>query len=70
MPGESAGGGKEVSKTLIIALVLLMLTVLVMLFNARGSVDLNLLFDTFSVSKALVFLGFTSVGVVVGLLLK
>jgi hypothetical protein len=59
-----------VSKTLIIALVLLMLTVLVLLFNARGSVDINLLFASFSPSKAMAFLGFTSVGVVIGLLLK
>ncbi len=58
------------SKTLIIALVLLMLTVLVLLFNARGSVDINLLFATFRPSKAMVLLGFTSVGVVIGLLLK
>jgi uncharacterized integral membrane protein len=59
-----------VSKTLIIALVLLMLTVIVMLFNARGSVDVNLLIKTWSFSKAMVFLGFTSMGVVIGLLLK
>lgn len=58
------------SKTLIIALVLLMLTVLVLLFNARGSVDVNLLIKTWNCSKPMVFLGFTSMGVVIGLLLK
>ncbi len=57
------------NRNLIIALVLLMLTVLILLFN-RGSTDVNLLVATWSFSKALVFLSFTSVGVVIGLLLK
>jgi uncharacterized integral membrane protein len=58
------------SKKIIWALVMLALTVIVIVFNARGSVDLNLLATTQSWSKSLVFLGFTGIGVVIGLLLS
>ena len=57
------------SKKLLWALILIVLTVLVLLFN-RGSVDVNLLIGKISAMKALVFLGFTGLGVVIGCLLK
>jgi hypothetical protein len=57
------------SKTLLIGLIILGLTVVVLLFQ-RGSMDLNLVFATYSLSKALTLLSFTTIGVAVGLLLK
>jgi hypothetical protein len=58
------------NKALLTGLILLGLTVVVLLFNATGRMDLNLVFDTVAVNKALSLLGFTTIGVVVGLLLK
>jgi len=58
------------NKALVTGLVILGLTVVVLLVNARGSMDLNIVFASVSVNKALGLLGFTTVGVSVGLLLK
>ena len=57
------------SKKIIWGLILLGLTVVVIVFNSRGSVEVNLVFGSREGLKSLVFLGFTGVGVVVGLLL-
>jgi len=53
----------------LIALILLALLIVVLLFNS-GHTSLNLLVYELSGMKALIFLGFTAVGVVVGVLLK
>lgn len=58
------------SKKIIWALGILGLTVIVIVFNARGSVDINLMVTTISGLKSLVFLAFTGIGVVIGLLLS
>lgn len=57
------------SKGLICALVILMLSVIVLLFN-KGHVEVNLLLDTINPLKSMAFLSFMAVGVVVGVLLK
>jgi hypothetical protein len=64
-----------VSKTVLIALVLIGLTALVLVFNVRGGigtakVDVNLLLTTVTMIKAVAFFIFTAIGVVIGLLLK
>lgn len=63
------------SKTVLIALVLIGLTALVLVFNVKSGigtakVDVNLLFMTVSMIKAVAFFSFTAIGVVIGLLLK
>ena len=57
------------SKKTIWALVLLGLTVIVIVFN-RGRDSVDLVFMDISAMKSLVFLAFTSIGVVIGLLLS
>ena len=57
------------SKTLLIGLIILGLTVVVLLFQ-HGNVDVSLVFSTYSFNKALTFLSFTTIGISVGLLLK
>ena len=57
------------TKKLWIALALIGLTVVVLLFN-RGSTSVNLIVGSVDGIKSLVFLGFTAVGVVIGVLLK
>jgi hypothetical protein len=57
------------SKTLLIGLIILGLTVVVLLFQ-RGSMDLNLVFNTYSLNKGLTLLAFSTIGISVGLLLK
>lgn len=57
------------TKKLLIALILIGLTVLVLVFN-RGTVSVDLLITQLSAQKSLVFLVFTAVGVVIGVLLK
>ena len=57
------------NKKMSYALVLLALSVLVLLFNT-GKGEINLIFDTFRIMKALVFMSFMGVGVAIGLLLK
>lgn len=59
------------NKKLIIALLLFALTVVVLLFSGlKPKVDVNLLLTSISVFKSVAFLGFTLVGVVIGILLK
>ena len=57
------------SKGKITALVILALLVVLFLFN-KGDVKVNLLLTERSFLKSLVFLTFTGVGVVIGILLK
>ena len=57
------------SKKTIWALVLLGLTVIVIVFN-RGHDSVDIVFTDISGLKSLVFLTFTSIGVVIGLLLS
>ena len=57
------------TKKLLIALILIGLTVVVLLFN-RGSVGVDLIVGSVDGIKSLVFLAFTAIGVVIGVLLK
>ena len=59
------------SKKLLVALILIGLTVLILIANARGSANIHLGFLQMKhVNKALAFLSFTGMGVVIGTLLK
>ena len=57
------------NKKMTYAMVLLALSVLVLLFNT-GKGEVNLVFDTFRIMKALVYMAFMGVGLLIGLLLK
>lgn len=58
------------TRKLLTALILIGLTVLVLVFNARGpSVSVNLGFASVSGMKSLVFLCFTAIGVAIGVLI-
>ena len=57
------------TKKLLVALLLIGLTVIILLFN-RGSVSVELIVTSVSGIKSLVFLAFTAIGVVIGVLLK
>lgn len=57
------------AKNVIMALLLIVLSVLVMIFNTH-SMDVNLLFTTIRATASLVFLFFVVMGVVIGILLK
>jgi len=56
-------------KGLMFALIILAVTVVVLLFQ-KGSVDVNLLFGSVDKLKSLVFLAFTAIGVIIGVLVK
>lgn len=58
------------NKNLVIALVLILLSVLILLFNHSGGTTLNLLVTEVRLNRALAFLGFQVSGVLIGLLLK
>jgi len=58
------------TKKLLWALVLIGLTVIVLLMNGRGSASVNLLVADVSAARSLVYLGFTAIGVAIGVLLK
>lgn len=58
------------SKKLIVSLVLIAFAALVMVFNNKGSISVNILFATVEGAKALVFFGWLVVGVVIGLFLN
>lgn len=62
------------SKKIIFALIILALTTVVLMFNMNKSpvrVDLDLVVTTINnVYKSVAYLGFTLIGVVIGLLLK
>ena len=58
------------TKKLLIALILIGLSVIVLVMNGRGSVDVNLIVASVSGFKPLVFFGFTAIGVIIGVLLK
>ena len=57
------------TKNVLIALILIVLSVLVMIFNT-GSISLNLVFAVVRPVASLVYLSFMVLGVVVGVLLK
>lgn len=57
------------NKTMVCALVMLVLVVMVLLLN-RGSVGVHVGFAEFSVMKSFAFLGFTAVGVLIGVMLR
>lgn len=59
------------TKKHIWALVLIGLCAIVLILNTRGSkVSVNLIVDTFSAVRSLVFLAFIAIGVVIGVLFK
>ncbi len=57
-------------KSLLWALLLIALVVLILIRNSGGSVRLNLILTTVKLSLPLALLGFTAVGVVIGILLR
>lgn len=57
------------SKKQVIALVLIGLCAIIFILN-RGSVSVQLLITQINAMKSLVFLAFTAIGVVIGVLLK
>lgn len=54
---------------LLSGLIILGLSVVVLLFQ-HGSMDVNLIFETFRINKAMTLLTFSTVGIAIGLLLK
>jgi len=58
------------SKNVLTALILIGLTVLILLFNAKSSISLDLLVTSIRQKAALIYLGFTVMGVWIGLLLR
>jgi uncharacterized integral membrane protein len=61
------------SKSKIVALVLIGLIALILILNKgflTGSVSVNLIFTTVSAAKSLVLLGAVALGVVIGILFK
>lgn len=57
------------NKNIVSALILIVLVVLVLLMT-KGSTSFRLLVVDISGAKSLIFLGFTGVGTLIGLLLK
>ena len=57
------------NKGLLWAMIILVLSVLVLIFN-KGNVSVDLIFTSVSGLKSLVFLAFISVGVAIGVLIK
>ena len=57
------------SRRQVFALLIIALLVVVLIFN-RGTVDVNMLFTKIRGLKSLVFLGFISLGVIIGALLR
>jgi len=57
------------NKGILWAMLILIISVLILIFN-KGSVSVNLLVCDISAMKSIVFLGFISVGVAIGLLIK
>jgi hypothetical protein len=58
------------SRKLLMALVLIALTVVVLLLNNSGSITLDLGITDLKLATAMALLSFTSIGVVIGLLLR
>lgn len=58
------------SRKLLMALILIALTVVVLLLNNSGSIKLDLGITDLNLATAMALLSFTSVGVVIGLLLR
>lgn len=62
------------NKKLVVALIIIVATAVVLLFNMRvpsPKMNLNLVFWTLEDAyKSLVFLGFTLIGVIIGIFLK
>jgi len=59
-----------VSKRLLYALLLMAAMVIVLILNARGNATIDFRFFDLNASRAVVYFGFLSVGVAIGLLLK
>lgn len=57
------------SKKVLYALIIIALLIIVLIFN-RGNASVNLLVGEVTTLKSLVFLAFTSLGVLIGILLK
>lgn len=58
------------NKGLLWAMLILLISVLILIFNKGGNVTVNLLFCDISAMKSIVFLAFISVGVAIGVLIK
>jgi len=58
------------NKSLLWALLILVLVVLILIFNHSGRVDVNLIVTDITALKSIVFLAFVSIGVAIGVLIK
>mgnify|MGYP006278357867 CR=1 FL=1 len=58
------------TKQILYALILIGLVIIVLLFNSNDTTTVNLIFDKVRFMSSLVFLAFTAIGVVVGVLIK
>ncbi len=58
------------TRKLSFLLLLIALTVVVLLFNSRDSLSVNLVFGSVKMLRSLWLLAFTGIGVAIGLLLK
>lgn len=58
------------TKQILYALILIGLVIIVLLFNSNDTTTVNLIFDKVRFMSSLVFLVFTAIGVVVGVLIK
>ncbi|MFC1498097.1 hypothetical protein ACFLS1_06475 [Verrucomicrobiota bacterium] len=58
------------NKRLLYALILIALSVIILIFNTRGRVDINLILGTIEPIRAIAFLIFIGIGVLIGVLLK
>jgi hypothetical protein len=70
--GSSGGsGGSSMNKKMILALVLVAITVIVLLFSGlKPKVTVDIIITSFEVYKSMAFLGFTLMGIIIGLMLK
>ena len=68
---NNGGSGGSMTKKLAIALALIGFTALVLVFNTRGMrINLDLIITDVDAVRSVIFFGFTTVGVLIGLLLK
>ncbi len=58
------------SKKLIWALLLIGVTVVLLIVNTNGNASVDVVFNTVTQPRSVIYLAFTAVGVIIGLLLK
>ncbi len=59
------------NRKIFAALIILLLTALILVFNTKGpKLEIDLIVKTVKATKSIIFLGFTAAGVAVGMLIK